>query len=163
MSIYAKNKSMSNCKVGNNQVSKIVFNGKTIWENWKKSTDTKTCSISWSGGTETGSHQEKDSGWVSIGTEIKNITSAVCHAEINQTAYSGWFTVWLKDASGNTYQVASLNLRGGASVYDLTTTFTRTDNIVYTHYRCKWSSDDQYWACNGSGYVQLKEYYKKGS
>lgn len=34
MSIYANNKLMSNCKIGDKQVSKIVFNDKTIWENW---------------------------------------------------------------------------------------------------------------------------------
>ena len=34
MSIYAKNKSMSNCKVGDNQVSKILLNDQIIWENW---------------------------------------------------------------------------------------------------------------------------------
>jgi hypothetical protein len=34
MSIYAKNKLMSNCKVGSNQVSKITLGSTTIWENW---------------------------------------------------------------------------------------------------------------------------------
>ena len=34
MPIYTNNTSMANCMVGDNQVSKILLNDQTIWENW---------------------------------------------------------------------------------------------------------------------------------
>ena len=64
MSIYAKNKSMSNCKVGSNQVSRIVFNGKTIWENWK------SWSASNSGSWDSYPSSPKDVG-ISTGSNIR--------------------------------------------------------------------------------------------
>lgn len=38
MPIYANNNSIANCMVGNNQVTKIVFNNQMVWENWVEKT-----------------------------------------------------------------------------------------------------------------------------